>query len=123
MRQSSDARQTTVSISRDFDAEERKLAPGVAGVAGTGWFLSPRLLVTAAHVSEAMQLSSTRWKDIEIWNGKSKTFVESRIHSLTGPVFDKMALLDLLVPFSGAVAFSVRRDPLVPDERVVALAL
>jgi hypothetical protein len=61
---------TTVGISRDFDAEERKLAAGVAGVAGTGWFLSPRLLVTAAHVSEAMQPSSTRWKDIEIWNAR-----------------------------------------------------
>jgi hypothetical protein len=51
-----------------------------------------------------------------------KTFVACRIHSLTGPVFGKMALLDLWVPFSGAVSLSVRRDPLLPDERVVALA-
>ena len=113
---------TTVSISRDFDGEERKLAPGVAGISGTGWFLSPQLLVTAAHVSEAMQLSSTQWKDIEIWNGKSKTVVASRIYNLAGPLFDKMALLDLLVPFSGAVSLSVRREPLLPEERVVALA-
>src|SRR5215510_12667901 len=113
---------TTVSISRDFDVEKRKLAPGVAGIAGTGWFLSPQLLVTAAHVSEAMQLSSTQWKDIEISNGNSKTLVPSRIHSLAGPRFDKMALLDLLLPFSGAVSLSVRREPLLPEERVVALA-
>jgi len=113
---------TTVSISRDFDVEERKLAPGVTGIAGTGWFLSPQLLVTAAHVSEAMQLSSTQWKEVEIWNGKSKTLVASRIHSLAGPPFDKMALLDLLLPFSGAVSLSVRREPLRPEERVVALA-
>jgi len=113
---------TTVGISRDFNAEERKQTAGVAGVDGTGWFLSPRLLVTASHVTEAMQLSSTRWKDIEIWNGKSKTVIASRIHSLAGPRFDKMALLDLLVPFSDAVALSIRREPLLPEERVVALA-
>jgi hypothetical protein len=113
---------TTVGISRDFNVEERKQTPGIAGVDGTGWFLSPRLLVTASHVAEAMQLSSTRWKDIEIWNGKSKTVIASRIHSLAGPRFDKMALLDLVVPFSDAVALSIRREPLLPEERVVALA-
>ena len=30
--------------------------------------------------------------------------------------------LDLLVPFSGAVALSIRREPLLPEERVVGLA-
>ena len=57
---------TTVSIYRNFNAEERKRTPGVVGIAGTGWFLSPRLLVTAPHVAEAMSLSLTEWKDIEI---------------------------------------------------------
>jgi Trypsin-like peptidase domain len=113
---------TTVSISRDFGVEERKLTPGIAGIDGTGWFLSPRLLVTAAHVAEAMRLSLATWKEIEIWDGKSKTIVATRVHDLAGPQFEKMALLDLMVPFSGAVALSVRREPLLPEERVVALA-
>ena len=113
---------TTVSIARYLDEEERKLAPGVVGIAGTGWFLTPQLLVTAAHVSEAMQLSSTHWKDIEFSDGKIRRMVAGRLHSLAGPLLEKMALLDLLVPFSGAVSLSVRREPLLPEERVVALA-
>jgi len=113
---------TTVSISRTFDAEERKLAPGVAGIAGTGWFLTPQLLVTAAHVSEAMLLSSTQWKDIEFSDGQTNTVVASRLNSLAGPLLEKMAILDLLLPFSGAVSLSVRAEPLLPEERVVALA-
>jgi len=47
---------STVSITRDFDAQERAAEPGVIGIRGTGWFLSPRLVVTAAHVAEAMHL-------------------------------------------------------------------
>lgn len=98
------------------------MTPGVVGIAGTGWFLSPRLLVTAAHVAEAMPLSSTQWKEIEIWDSKVKTLVASRIHSLAGVLPEKMALLELLVPFAGAVTLSVRGEPLLPEERVVALA-
>jgi hypothetical protein len=113
---------TTVSIYRNFNAEEGKRAPGIVGIAGTGWFLSPRLLVTAAHVAEAMPLSSTEWKDIEIWNGKTKTVVPSRIHGLAGPLAERMALLDLRVPVAGADSLTVRREPLLPEEEVVALA-
>src|SRR5262249_28916810 len=32
---------STVSITRDFDAQERAAEPGVIGIRGTGWFLSP----------------------------------------------------------------------------------
>jgi Trypsin-like peptidase domain len=113
---------TTVSISREFAEDDKKPAPDVVAIGGTGWFLSPRLLVTAAHVAEAMQLSSTHWKDIEIRNSGSKTIVATRIHGLAGPLIEKMALLHLHAPFSGAVARSVRREPLTPEERVVALA-
>src|SRR5262245_15789742 len=113
---------TTVSIFRNFDEEESKLTPGIAGIAGTAWFLSPRLLVTAAHVAETMPLSSTQWKDVEIWDGTAKTVVPSRIKILAGPLSERMALLDLLVPFSGADSLSVRREPLLRDEQVVAVA-
>src|SRR5262245_57785797 len=113
---------TTVSISRSFNAEERKLGPGLAGIAGTGWFLSPELVVTAAHVAEAMQLSSTRWKDLEVWDGKNKTLLASRLHRVAGPLSEKMALLALRVPFADAVSLSVRSEPLLPEEPVIALA-
>jgi len=113
---------TTVSIYRNFNAEERKGTPGVVGIAGTGWFLSPRLLVTAAHVAEAMPLSSTEWKDIEVWDDKAKTVVPSRIHSLAGPLSERMALLHLRVPVAGADFLAVRREPLLPEEEVVAVA-
>jgi hypothetical protein len=113
---------TTVSISRDLEVEQRKWVPGVVGIAGTGWFLSARLLVTAAHVAEAMGLASANWTEIEVWDGKSKTMVATRIHRLLGPIYEKMALLELMVPLSGAVTLSVRREPLQPDEPVVALA-
>jgi hypothetical protein len=104
---------TAVSVYRNFNAQERKLRPGILGIAGTGWFLSPRLLVTAAHVAEAMPLASTEWKDIEICNGKAKTVVPSRIHSLAGHLSERMTLLDVLVPVAGADALAVRREPLL----------
>jgi hypothetical protein len=55
---------STVNISREFGEEERKDSPGVFGIRGTGWFLTPRLMVTAAHVSDAMHLSAQEWKEI-----------------------------------------------------------
>ena len=113
---------TTVSISRNFDAEERKVTPGIVGIGGTGWFLTPEVMVTAAHVSEAMQLSTTQWKDIEVWDGKSKTVVATRIQSVAGSLTEKMVLVNLRTPFSGAVSLPVRQEPLFPEERVVTLA-
>jgi hypothetical protein len=113
---------SAVSVYRDFNAQERKLRPGILGIAGTGWFLSPRLLVTAAHVAEAMPLASTEWKDIEICNGKAKTVVPSRIHSLAGHLSERMTLLDVLVPVAGADALAVRREPLLAQEQMVARA-
>src|SRR5262245_9119515 len=72
---------STMSIARYFNEEEIKAQPGVVGIRGTGWFLSPRLIVTAAHVAEAMQLSAQEWKDIEMRDGESKRSVAARIRS------------------------------------------
>jgi hypothetical protein len=113
---------TTVNISREFAEGEKRPAADVVAISGTGWFLSPRLVVTAAHVAEAMQLSSSQWKELEIRNSTSKAVVPTRIHGLAGPLLEKMAVLELNAAFSGAVALSVRSAPLTPEERVVALA-
>src|SRR5262249_8495011 len=92
---------TTVSISRNFDAEERKVTPGIVGIGGTGWFLTPEVMVTAAHVSEAMQLSTTQWKDVEVWDGKSKTVIATRIQSVAGSLRGRGVLAKLGRPCCG----------------------
>jgi len=49
---------SAVGITHYFDDEEQKTAPpGVLAIRGTGWFLSPRSLVTVKHVAAAMNLS------------------------------------------------------------------
>ena len=63
---------STVSITREFSEEERRAEPGTLGIRGTGWFLSPRLIVTAAHVADAMHLSAQDWKEIEVRERESK---------------------------------------------------
>ncbi|HLQ46261.1 MAG TPA: hypothetical protein VK137_16075, partial [Planctomycetaceae bacterium] len=75
---------STMSIAREFNKEESKAQPGVVGIRGTGWFLSPRLIVTAAHVAEAMQLSTQEWKDVELRDGESNRSVAVRILHLAG---------------------------------------
>ncbi len=55
---------STVRIERVFGEEERNANPGVFGIGGTGWFISPQLIVTAAHVAEAMHLSDRIGKSL-----------------------------------------------------------
>jgi hypothetical protein len=52
---------STVSITRTFDDQERKVDAGVLGVRGTAWFLSSTSMVTAGHVATAMNLSDQKW--------------------------------------------------------------
>jgi hypothetical protein len=113
---------STVSIIREFGEEERKAAPGVRGIAGTGWFLSPRVIVTAAHVAEAMHLSAQDWKGIEIRAKESKASSPARILRVAGSHAEKMAVLELQTSFPLAVALRIRLEPLVADERVLSLA-
>src|SRR5262249_11394452 len=113
---------STVSIARDFKEEESKAQPGIIGIRGTAWFLSPRLLVTAAHVAEAMQLSAQEWKDLEIRDGESKRSVAVRVRHLAGPQVEKIAVLELRDAIPDAVVLQRRAGPLVPEESVVSLA-
>jgi hypothetical protein len=56
----------------------------VAGISGTGWFLSPTAMVTVEHVAAAMKLSDRSWRQIEVGTGQSKQSVPVRIQRLAG---------------------------------------
>jgi hypothetical protein len=113
---------STVSITREFSEEERKAEPGTLGIRGTGWFLSTRSIVTAAHVVEAMHLSAKDWKEIEIRERESKWSIPARILRLAGLHSEKMAVLELGSEFPSAAALPIRMEPLVHEELVVSLA-
>jgi hypothetical protein len=113
---------STVGLTREFSMEERAAAPAVLGIRGTGWFLSPRLLVTAAHVAEAMRLSRQDWKDVALREQEAETAVPARIVRVVGAHAEKMAVLELKGAFAGAAALRVRTAPLVAEERLLSLA-
>jgi hypothetical protein len=113
---------STVNITREFGEDERRVEPGVLGIRGTGWFLSPRLIVTAAHVADAMHLSAHDWKDIEIRERDSKASLPVRIARVAGAHAEKIAVLELRAPLAGAAVLPSRMGPLVPEERLVSLA-
>jgi hypothetical protein len=113
---------STVSIARYFSTKERMIDPDVLGIRGTGWFLSPGLMLTAAHVAEAMHLSEQDWMQVEIRDGDNAHSIPVRIARLAGSHSEKIALLELNASFPGAQVLQVRMEPLVPDESVVSLA-
>jgi trypsin-like peptidase len=114
--------QSTMSIARHFNEEERRAIPGVIGIRGTAWFLSSRLLVTAAHVAEAMYLSADEWKDIEMGNGEGKRSLSVRVLHLAGRNVEKIAVLELRSEIPDAAVLKRRAEPLIADEQVVSLA-
>src|SRR5437660_464360 len=113
---------STVSITREFSEEERKATPSTLGIRGTGWFLSARSIVTAAHVVEAMHLSAEDWKEIEIRERESKWSIPARVIRVAGSHAERMAVLELESAVPGAAALPIRVEPLVPEELVVSLA-
>jgi hypothetical protein len=113
---------STVSIQRVFGEDEQNVKPGVSGIGGTGWFFSPQLIVTAAHVAEAMHLSERDWREVEIRGRESKGSIPVRIQRLVGSRSEKIAVLELKSSFSGAAVLPLRTEPLVPDEHIVSLA-
>jgi hypothetical protein len=113
---------STVNITREFDADEKKANPAILGIRGTGWLLAPRLMVTAAHVAEAMRLSAQDWKHIEIRERSSRTAIPARIYRLVGAHAEKLAVLELRSEPPETVILPVRMAPLVPEERLVSLA-
>jgi hypothetical protein len=113
---------SAVGIFRHFDDSERDSQRGLAGVRGTGWFLSPTTIVTAEHVTAGMKLSTRDWKPLEIVNGDGSQFIAARIQRLAGSHAEKLALIELQHAASDARSVAIRRDPLVPEEPVITLA-
>lgn len=113
---------STASLTRHFSDEERKEAPAILAIRGTGWFLSSRAVVTAAHVAEAMRLSAQEWTEIELREDGRQKVIPARILRLAGPLAEKMAVLELKVALPGATALPVRAEPLAPEERLISLA-
>src|SRR5689334_14718978 len=93
---------SSVAITRYFDDAEHAARPGVSGVQGTAWFLSPTAIVTVAHVAEGMKLSTQVWKSIEIQDGDDMRSIDVRIRRLAGTQQEKLAVLELQKPFAGA---------------------
>ena len=113
---------STFSIARHFDDREIQRVPGVLGIRGTGWFLSARLIVTAAHVAESMRLSGKDWKEVELRGRETGRSLPVRVLQVAGEHSEKIAVLELSAPFPGAVALPLRKEPLDRDERVASLA-
>ena len=113
---------SAVSIMRHFDDKEQEERPGLLGIRGTGWFLSPTTMVTVEHVAAAMKLSDQYWKHLEIAKGESKQSIPARIHRVAGAHTQKIAVLELQSAHPDAQGFQLRMEPLVPEEPVVSLA-
>ena len=112
----------TVSITRHFDDAERDARRDLIGVRGTGWFLSPTLIVTAEHVTAGMRLSMQDWKTLEVTDGDGSRFIGARIQRLAGARAEKLAVIELEHAVSAARSVAIRRELLVPDEQVITLA-
>jgi hypothetical protein len=113
---------STASITRYFDEKEKEASPHLLGISGTGWLLSPKSMVTVEHVASSMNLSDQNWKEIEIRTGGIKQSIGARIRHLAGSYAERIAVLELQLPFSDAQGFQVRMEPLVPEEPVLSLA-
>jgi hypothetical protein len=113
---------STVGMTRNFNEEESKAQLGIVGIRGTGWFLAPRLIVTAAHVAEAMHLSANEWKDVELRDREIKNLAPLRVLHLAGSHAEKVAVLELRSAIPGVDVLQSRAEPLNPEERLVTLA-
>jgi hypothetical protein len=107
---------------RHLDAGERGAHPGLTGIRGTGWFLSPTTIVTAEHVTAAMNLTMEDWKPLEIMDGDSSQFTTARIQRRAGDSAEKLAVIELPHAVSGARSFAIRTAPLLPEEQVMTFA-
>ena len=108
---------STVSIVRHFDATERDPRPDLIAIAGTGWFLSPKTIITVAHVAEAMKLSSQDWKPLEIADEHGGQFIPARVERLAGDQAERLAVIELQGPVFATHALRIRGEPLVQKSR------
>jgi hypothetical protein len=107
---------------RHFDDAEHDERPDLIGVRGTGWFLSPTTIVTAEHVTAGMKLSTEDWKPLEIVDQDSSQFIAARVQRLAGDKAERLAVIELQHAVPVARSVSIRKEPLVPEEKVATLA-
>jgi len=108
-----------VGITRLFDESEKQ---ELAGVAGSGWFLTPRLLVTVAHVAEGMRLSATEWKSIQLRDEDVFESLDVRLRRIIGSGPEKIALIETASQLGSIRPLPLRKEPLIPDEPVLSRA-
>lgn len=108
-----------VGITRMFDESEKQQ---LAGVAGTGWFLAPRLLVTVAHVAQGMRLSQGEWRPLLVRDGDTVETIDVRLQRVVGEARERIALIEMSAPLGGARSLVLRKEPLVAEERVISRA-
>lgn len=108
-----------VGITRMFDESEKQR---IDGVAGSGWFLGPRLLVTVAHVAEGMRLSEREWKPVVLRDGDTSEKIDVRLQRIVGSGREKIALIETAAPLAGARPLVLRQEPLVANEPVISRA-
>ncbi len=113
---------STVSITRYFDKAEPAAQRGLRGIGGTAWFLSPTKMVTVEHVTTAMMLSPTDWKQLELVDADRTQFIDARIQRVVGTKAEKLAIIELRRSIPDARTATIRTEPLVPEEPVMTLA-
>jgi hypothetical protein len=69
-----------------------------------------------------MRLSDQSWKQVEILNDERKLPTPVRILRVAGPNREKLAVLELQNPISGARSLQPRMRPLAAEEAVVSVA-
>jgi hypothetical protein len=112
---------STVNLSRSVGEQDSDVT-GVVAIRGTAWFLSPRLLVTVAHVAEAMRLSTQEWKVVDMRDGDNSRSVSVRILRIAGSTAERITVLELATAVPSATVLQRRSEPLMPDERLVSVA-
>jgi hypothetical protein len=113
---------SAVSITRFFDDGERVATTDTIGIRGTAWFLSSNTIVTVAHVSAAMMLTTQNWKTLDIRDGNDTRSVPARVARVIGIGAEKLAVIELQSELPGARTAVIRTDPLTPEAEVVTLA-
>jgi hypothetical protein len=111
----------SVGIERYFEENERDAESG-AGIAGTGWFLSPTTMATVEHVATSMKLSHQDWKPLEVRTAGGAHSVPVRLRQILGTDAEKIAVLELQAAVPGAQASALRMEPLRDEEPLVSLA-
>jgi Trypsin-like peptidase domain len=113
---------TAVNIMRHFDDAQREAHPDLIGIRGTGWFLTPATIVTAEHVTAAMNLSMDEWKPLEIIDESGSQFIAARIQRLAGGPVERLAIIELQRTVAASQSATIRKEPLLPEEPVATLA-